>query len=467
MDIEIFATPGLGDTSFLIASEGEAALVDPQRDAWRFLAVAAAREWRVTHVLETHVHNDYLSGALEARARTGAEIVAPGRGGYAFPHRGADEGTSVDVGALRLTAMATPGHTPEHLAWAAGQVDAPGGAPPDAVFTGGSLLVGTAGRTDLLGPERIVELTSLQGASLQRLAALPPATRILPTHGAGSFCGVGPAASATSTSVGLELAGNAVLMAAGAPDFAATLLGGLGRFPDYYARMAPLNRAGPAVLGAAPVPTALDPGELAAAVAKGARIVDGRPRTAFAKGHLPGSLNIELDESFASYVGWLLPFDAPVVLVIPDPAPATAAEAATELLRIGYDHMAGFLAGGVDAWAATGRPFRSYPVIGIEGLLGEVQAGARPDILDVRQPGEWRDDGLIPGSRTVFVADLPGRLAELPRDHEITVVCKSGSRASIAASMLDDAGIPVRLVARGGVTGWAARFAAAMGEQTR
>src|SRR5687768_3255866 len=158
MDLELFVTPGLGDTSYLLASGGEAVLVDPQRDAWRFVEVAEARGWRIRHVLETHVHNDYVSGALETRAATGADVVAPARGRYEFEHRGADDGDAIDIGGLRLTAWATPGHTPEHLAWIVSSIDAPppvNGTPNAgavAAFTGGRLLVGTAGRTDLLGP---------------------------------------------------------------------------------------------------------------------------------------------------------------------------------------------------------------------------------------------------------------------------------------------------------------------------
>jgi hydroxyacylglutathione hydrolase len=461
MDIEIFATPGLGDTSYLIASDGEAALVDPQRDAWRFLAVAEERGWRVTQVLETHVHNDYLSGALEARATTGATIVAPERGGYAFAHRGADEGTDVAIGTLCLTAMATPGHTPEHLAWAVRQAAAVPEDPPDGVFTGGSLLVGSAGRTDLLGPARTEELTRLQATSLERLRALPPNVRILPTHGAGSFCSVGPAAPSAATTVGAELRTNAALRAAGSRGFHEIIVGGLGRYPDYYARMAPLNRAGPRVLGGPPTVAAVGPEAFATALARGVAVVDARPRAAFASGHLPGALNIELDDDFAAYVGWLVPFDAPIALAVADPPASTAAAAAMELVRIGYEHVVGYLDGGLDAWAQGGRPVRGYATTTVEELLNEVRAGGRPDILDVRQAGEW-SDGLIPGSRTIFVADLPSRLAELPRDHEITVLCKSGGRASIAASVLDGAGIPVRLVARGGATGWTTRFAEAM-----
>ena len=462
MDIEHFATPGLGDSSYLITSDGQAAIVDPQRDVWRFLAFADARGLRVTHVFETHVHNDYLSGALEARAATGATIVAPERGGYGFPHLGAGEGTDIVIGGLRITALATPGHTPEHLCWEVGDAGDPTDAPPEAVFSGGSLLVGTAGRTDLLGPDRTDELTRLQARSLGRLAALPPRTRILPTHGAGSFCSAGPATGQAMTSVGIELAGNPVFRASDGTAFAETLLGGLGRYPSYYARMAPLNRQGPPILGRAPIPTALEPSAFAAAIAAGATVVDARPREAFAREHLPGALNVELDDSFAAYVGWLVPFGAPLALVVEEPETEAAAGAATELLRIGYERVMGFLAGGMDAWAADGRPVRDYATTSIAAVLGEVESGARPDILDVRQSGEWRDDGILPGSRTIFVADLPGELGSLPRDREITVVCKAGSRAAIAASILDAAGIPVRLVSIGGATGWVQRFGAAM-----
>lgn len=458
MEIELFTTEGLGDASYLLASEGEAALVDPQRDAWRFLAVANQRGWRVTRVLETHVHNDYLSGALETRTATGAEIVAPERGGYAFPHRGAVEGTVVEVGALRLSAMETPGHTREHLAWLVRAADAGAGA-PEGVFTGGSLLVGTAGRTDLLGPANTDELTELQHQSLRRLAALPPGVRILPTHGAGSFCSAGLAAPSRTTTVGAELAGNPVLAAVGSGAFRDALLGDLGRYPAYYARMAPINRAGPRLLGGLPSTRALDPAAVHRAEAGGARIVDARPRHEFAAAHLPGSLNIELDETFAAYVGWLLPFDAPLVLVLPTPEPEARIEAVTQLLRIGYEHVEGFLAGGIDAWRAAGRPVSSYPTTTMEEVYAEAADGRMPILLDVRQPIEWRDDGVVPGALTIFVADLPDRLGELPRDRRITVACKAGGRAAIASSILDAAGYDVRLVASGGQVGWPERFA--------
>lgn len=456
MDIETIVTPGLGNATHLIATgDGEAVVVDPPRDAWRIAAVAHGRGWRITHVLETHVHNDYLSGALELRAAGGSEILAPARGGYAFAHRAMDEGDTLDAGAWRFTARATPGHTPEHLAWEVASLDAPDG-PPIAVATGGSLLVGSAGRTDLLGPTATDELTAAQYRSLRALAALPPGVRILPTHGSGSFCAAGPVDRGRTTTIDVERRTNPLLAPMDETAFRATMLDGFGPYPTYYREMAPINRAGPAVLGSAPIPLALDAAGVRAALdgLGGVHIVDGRDRLAFAAGHLPGSLNIELDESFASYVGWLVPFGAPVVLVLPEPAAKAGAEAVAGLLRIGYDRVVGVLDGGVESWAASGGHLASYPTIAsrrlAEELADDLAVDAAGVVLDVRDPLEWRDDGRISGARTISVGGLKDRLDELPREATITVVCKSGSRASIAASILDAAGFSVRLVASGG-----------------
>ncbi len=460
MDIELFVAPGLGDASYLLASNREAVLVDPQRDAWRFLEVAARRGWRVRHVLETHVHNDYLSGALETRAATGAEIVAPARGGYEFEHLGADEGDAIEIGGLWLTAMATPGHTPEHLAWL---VTDAGASPGDvatsgavAVFTGGSLLVGTAGRTDLLGPALTEALTNDQQRSLRRLAELPDAVQVLPTHGAGSFCSAGPTSASRVSTIGAERFANPVFALADAPPaaFRAEALGELGRVPDYYAHMARLNRRGPRILGRLILPPALDPATFEAAVASGATVVDGRDREAFAAGHVQGAINVELDHTFAGYVGWLVPFGAPVLLILPE-APGALADATTELLRIGYERVPGWLEGGVAAWADSGRALQGYGTTTMRALHRSRAAGDDTGVLlDVRQPIEWESDGVVPGAERIFVADLPARLAELPAGSPVTVFCKSGSRATIAASLLDRAGVDVRLVAVGGAERW-------------
>lgn len=457
MQLAPFATHGLGDTSYLLAGEGEAVLVDPQRDAWRFVEAARQQGWRVTHVLETHVHNDYVSGALETRAATGAEIVAPARGGYAFPVRGVDEGDSLEVGGMRLTALATPGHTPEHLAWLVGRADAGTDDPPVAVFSGGSLLVGSVGRTDLLGSALAPALAADQQRSLRRLAGLPDTVAILPTHGAGSFCSAGPVSGRPTTTIGAERLMNPVFAAAALSEesFRERLFGGLGLYPAYYGQMAGINRQGPAVIGKPPHPPALEVEAFArVADSRGVTVIDGRDRGAFADGHLPGSLNIELNDSFASYVGWLVPFDSPLALVLPEPASEALAEATIQLLRIGYEHVAGWLDGGVAAWQAAGRQLDRYPIVAVRDAASA--AAAEPGattVLDVRQPNEWRG-GVVPGSRQIFVADLPARLGELPKDRPVTVLCASGHRSSIAASLLDRAGFDVRLVAQGGAGNW-------------
>jgi len=451
--VAVFVTAGLGDNSYLVSSEGEAAVVDPQRDAWRFLRAAEADGTRIRAVLETHVHNDYVSGAHELREATGAELVVPAQGGYQFPHRPATDGHEVRIGELRLIAMATPGHTPEHLAWLLYQGDA---ATPRAVFTGGSLLVGSAGRTDLLSPELAGELTPAQFATIRKLGALPDEVEVLPTHGAGSFCVAAMPATQRTSTIALERSENPLLRAADLTSFDEELRGEPLAYPAYYRHMAPINRAGAAVLGGLPAIQALGPEELAARARAGAVIVDGRDRDNFAAAHLPGSVNIELNAGFASYVGWVLPFDHPLLLVLPDPVERGLEEAVTQLLRIGWRHAEGWLAGGVDAWRANCGELRSYPSGGVKELCDAFLAGEAPRVLDVRQELEWQW-GAIPGSEPVFVADLPARIGQLSRDEVHWVVCSNGHRASIAASLLDRAGIPVRLVGTGGVGEWRAR----------
>jgi hydroxyacylglutathione hydrolase len=456
-ELEAFVTEGLGDSTYLIASGDEAAIIDPQRDAWRFVAAAKRRGWRIRHVIETHAHNDYLSGALEIREALGAAIVAPARGGYAFPHRPVDEGDSVAIGDIELIARATPGHTYEHLAW---EVRA-GDGRTDAVFTGGSLLVGGAGRTDLVGPEATDALTRAQYRSLAALSRLPDAVRILPTHGGGSFCTANDGGGERTSTLGAERAANPALAAADEEAFVQRQLADLGRFPTYYGEMGRLNRAGPPILGHVPGARPLAPADVESLRARGTRIIDARERDAFAAAHLPGSVNIELGDAFATYVGWLVPFGAPLVLVLPDPPAESWVEAATQLIRIGYDGVLGSLAGGLDAWIESGRATSSYPVAGMRDLFDAWTTGGPVPLLDVRQPAEWAGDGAIEASARIFVADVPARMGVLRDRGPWWVACASGQRASVAASLLDAAGVPVVLVGRQGIGDWVRRFARA------
>src|SRR6266536_852059 len=377
--VEVFVTAGLGDNSYLVSSEGEAAVVDPQRDAWHFLRAADTKGVRIRAVLETHVHNDYVSGAHELRAATGAELVVPAKGRYQFPHRPAADGHEVRIGDLRLVALATPGHT------------------------------------DLLGPELAGELTKAQFASIRKLGALPDEVEVLPTHGAGSFCVAAMPATRRTTTIAEERRENFLFRAADLASFDEELRGELLAYPAYYRHMAPLNLAGAEVLGGLPQVPAVGPEELSAQGRAGALIVDARDRGDFAAAHIPGSVNIELNAGFASYIGWMLPFDDPLLLVLPDQGDRSLEEAVTQLVRIGWRHVEGWLAGGIGAWRASGGELRSYPCGGVKELCDAVLAGKAPRVLDVRQELEWQW-GAIPGSEQVFLADLPAHLSRLSPD---------------------------------------------------
>jgi glyoxylase-like metal-dependent hydrolase (beta-lactamase superfamily II)/rhodanese-related sulfurtransferase len=444
MELDVLVTEGLGDSSYLLTWGDEAAVIDPQRDVERFVDAARARGATIRHVVETHVHNDYVSGALELRAATGAEIWGPAEAGYAFGYRPIEDGTQIALGDATLLAVATPGHTPEHLAYVLREV-----AEPIALFSGGSLMVGGAGRTDLLGPERTDELTRLQFRSMRRLAELADAVRVLPTHGAGSFCAAGSPREQGTSTIAEERAANPAFTETDEEVFVRHQLSGLMAFPDYYAEMAPINRAGPPVLGSPLRLRTITVDEVANALDAGARLVDARDGAAFAERHVAGSLNVPLEPSFASYVGWLVPFATPLVLSVPDDE--ALEEASVQLRRIGWDGVLGHLDGGIDAWAASGRATNSFPTVRVDELVDEIGAGEAGEILDVRQGTEW-DEGHLEGSTHVFVGDLPERLLDgFDRSERQTVICASGYRSSMAASLLDGAGVPVRLVARSGV----------------
>lgn len=452
-EIEIIRTISLADNSYLLVAGDEAALVDPQRDCWRVLRSCEERGITVRYTLETHVHNDYVSGAMEVRAATGARIVAPALGRYTFDHLAVEEGDEIDLNGLTLTALATPGHTPEHTAYL---VREPGHELPLAIFTGGSLLVGSAGRTDLLGDRMSPSLTRAQYQTLARLSDFPDATRVLPTHGTGSFCGTtatkAQATDDVTSTIGRERATNPAMSFADADTFARERLKGLPPYPAYYRHMAPINRSGAAVLGAQPTLKPLSPLAVRGMCEDGAWVVDGRDRASFAAAHLPGSLNVELDNEFGSYVGWTVPFGAPVVLVLPNPVARSMAEAAAQLTRIGYERIVGYLSAGIEGWHDDGGAVRSYPVAAatqLAGRDGDIRAG-NIHVIDVRTPQE-RSTGAIPGSMSCFVGDLPDRISGIPRDRPVWTVCASGRRAAIAASLLDREGVAVTAVTSGGV----------------
>ncbi|GAA3119510.1 MBL fold metallo-hydrolase [Streptosporangium carneum] len=420
MEVIPFRTPGLGDQTYLLTHEGKGVLVDPQRDIGRFLDAAAERDVDLRFVLETHLHNDYLSGAEQAALRTGAELVLPAASAAAYPHTPAFHLEDIPgTDGLTIRPIHTPGHTPEHTSYLV-LID----GEPVAVFSGGSLLVTSAGRPDLLGPERAGTLARLQYGSLRRLAALPRDVGLYPTHGEGSFCGVSGAGRHTST-IGDELEGNALLGLPDAESFAGELLADPMPIPAFYAHMGPAN-----VLGVPAPPEGdlreIGPEELPEELRGGVHVIDVRPRGEQAAGFVPGSTGIELGDDFGSWAGWLVPYGAPVALVA-EPG-QDVAEAVTQLSRIGMDDVRGVVRDLGDIGSAR------FDLVDLEGFLA-LTSGAQ--VLDVRMPVERRAAPL-PGATERFLPDLvaEGVPAELDRDRRVLVACGSGRRASIAATIL-------------------------------
>lgn len=423
-DVTVIETSGLGDRSYLV-SDGEVAVaIDPQRDIDRVLQLIGPL--RITHVLETHIHNDYVTGGLALAEATGAQYVLPAGEEVGFTHRPVSDGDRIDTGRLRLEALSTPGHTHHHISYVlrddAGQ--------PHGVFTGGSLLFGSTGRTDLAGEEHAAELTRLQYRSVRRLAdELPAATAVYPTHGFGSFCSAAPADSDEST-IGGERHSNPALTQ-DEQEYVDKLLAELTAYPAYYAHMGVINRAGPKAPDLSPAER-VDAEELRARIDAGEWVVDLRKRTAFAAGHLPGSYGFELSDSFVNYFGWLYNWGAPLTLIGEDSR--QVADAQRELARIGVDRLTGSAAGDICSLAA-GSALRSYRVADFEGLA-DALTDERVVVLDVRQSSEF-DSGHVRNAINVALHELPQRISELPPNRELWVHCASGYRASIAAALLD------------------------------
>ncbi len=425
-------TPGLGDRSYVVHDGEVAFAVDPQRDLDRFLDLIAEHGVRLTHVFETHVHNDYVTGGLALSRTTGAQYLVNADDPVSFDRTSVRDNDRIAVGdRMRVTALATPGHTFTHLSYALGDAeDADGVDAALAVFTGGSLLFGTSGRPDLLGPEHTDELARLQHASANRLAReLPAGTSVLPTHGFGSFCSSSQTDVKEST-IGQERSGNPALTS-DEQTFVEQMLAGLDDYPAYYAHMAPANLSGPARPDLEP-PAPVDPDELRSRIDAGEWVVDLRNRVAFAAGHVPGSLNFGLDGSFATYVGWLVDWGAPITLL--GGSSEEVAEAQRELVRIGIDRPAGAATGRPEQWAAR---LSSFPTARLADLA-EVLHHRPVAVLDVRRASEFRDAHLV-GAVNTPIHELPKRLGEVPAG-EVWVHCQSGYRASVAASFLDAAG---------------------------
>jgi hydroxyacylglutathione hydrolase len=435
---------GLGNSASVVElGDGRALVVDPARDPTPYLELARWRRLRIVYAVETHLHADFLTGSRELAAAEGAHVLAPRKSRLGFDHRGLEDAEEVDLGGLTLRVLATPGHAPEHVSYLL--LDA---GRPLALFSGGALLVGTVARTDLASPGLTEPLARAAYQSLhQRLLLLPAELGVYPTHGAGSFCSA-PVGGDRTTTIGAERRHNRLLAAPDEDSFVAQLLAGFGSYPPYFLRLRERNRVGPELLGRDwRVLPLVSNDRVRAQLAGGAVLIDARPFAAFAAGHIPGALSIALRPQFASWLGWLVDDAQPLVFVLDEDQ--DRGELARQCRSIGYDQLAGELAGGMAAWRGAGLPEAQLPLVEAEQLDDHLDV-----VVDVRQAREVAD-GHLPGALAVELGALAGdRLpAGLP-EGPVTVMCGHGERAMTAASLLARAGHHDLRVARGGPKDW-------------
>jgi hydroxyacylglutathione hydrolase len=416
MRVHELVDEGLGHTSYLIdIGDGTAALVDPPRFPTEHEQLAEASELRIAWTFDTHSHADYVTGSPAVAARHGATFVAPAASNLETDHRAASDGDVIEIGCgLMMRAIATPGHTPDHHAFLLTAGDT-----PLVLFSGGSLMVGTVGRTDLAGRETAEPLARQMFRSIRRLMTLPEDVQVAPTHGAGSFCSA-VGATARTTTVGAEQRGD-LLSITDEDRFVEHLLATYGSFPGYFRRLPELNRRGPRPFDRVPDVARLTLDEFDRQVSAGAMIVDARPVRSFSEAHIPGSLSDALRPTFATWVGWLIEPDRPLVFVL-EPG-QDRADLVRQCLDVGQENLIGELDGGIGTWISDGRPVTSIPIVGPAALA--------PNVVDVRQANEYAG-GHIPDADNVELADV----AEMVLEAEVSFMCGHGERAMTAASVV-------------------------------
>ena len=431
----------LGNASFLVSDPeaGVAAVIDPLRDVDTYLTHAERHHLRVTRALDTHLHNDFVSGARELAALAGTDIgaLAPG--------------LDLELGSLTIRALHTPGHTPDHKSYLLLEGDR-----PRALFSGGAVMVGSIARTDLFGPHLAMHLALEALRTLQvRLRGLPDDVAIYPTHGGGSFCGIG-GEDGHETTFGRERDTNPFFQATEVMPFLARALD-QHRYPVYYRDMAALNHDGASLLGRHPSPPArLSADDVSRLMDSGAAVIDIRSGVDYDRGHIAGSYSVGLKGGpFSAWVGWLVSRDRPIVLV--GGSAADHIEAQRQLHRIGFDRLAGALDGGLDAWESSGRPLSTFETADIEDLAAWILSGEVMTVLDARDDHEWAA-GHVPGAVHMYVPDVPHHASEIPRGAPVAVHCGVGYRAGIAASLLEQAGLPRIIHVNAPYEDWATRL---------
>ncbi len=445
----------LAHASYLIGSEGEAAVVDPQRDVDQYIAEAAAQNLTIKYAIETHLHADFVSGHRELAARTGAEIVFGAQAGAAFPHRAVRDGDEIRIGKVLLRIMETPGHTPESISVLV--IDSEVSDQPDKVLTGDTLFVGDVGRPDLAGGKGYTPpmMAAMMYETLHgKLLRLADDVEVYPAHGAGSMCGRSMSKE-TSSTIGEQRKSNYALKPMSKDEFVRMMTTDLPEAPAYFPQDAEINRTGAPALAEVSRPAALAPQELERLMAEGHLILDVRTAAEFGAGHLPRAINIGLGGQFAIWAGTLVSMGTPIVIIAE--SEDKAAEAVMRLARVGIESVEGYLAGGIAAWQEAGLELASVPQITVDKLNQRLYQEPNLQILDVRRPPEY-ESGHVPGAQAAPLLSLQQNVSNLGLDpaKPIAVICAGGYRSSAATSILQQLGFSNLLNVTGGTSAWIA-----------
>ena len=442
----------LAHASYLVGSEGEAAVIDPQRDVDQYVAEAESQGLRIKYVVETHLHADFVSGHTELAARTGAEIVIGARAGARFPHRAVKDGDELQVGRVRLRVMETPGHTPESISLVVIDTDVSG--EPQKVLTGDTLFVGDVGRPDLAGGRGYTpqEMAGMLYESLHgKLLKLGDAVEVWPAHGAGSMCGRN-ISKETSSTVGQQRLSNHALAPMERDEFVRLMTSDLPEAPAYFPVDAEINRAGAPPLTEMRRPSALIPQQVAAYANLGYVVLDVRAAEEFGAGHVTGALNIGLGGQFASWAGALIPLGSPLIVVASDEAQVD--EAVTRLARVGHDSVRGYLRGGMDAWREAGFEVSEVEQVSVAELRRMLEDVEDLQVLDVRRPAEFAAGHAPRASSAPLSPRLPEEAAGLDPARPLAVICAGGYRSSAATSILRPLGFRRLYNVEGGTGAW-------------
>jgi hydroxyacylglutathione hydrolase len=445
----------LAHASYLIGSEGEAAVVDPQRDVEQYIEEAEAQRLQIKYVIETHLHADFVSGHRELAAHTGAEIIFGKKAGATFPHKPVQDGDEIAIGKVKVRVMETPGHTPESICLLV--IDTEVSDQPQKVLTGDTLFIGDVGRPDLAGGKGYTAqaMAGMMYDSLQqKLLPLADEVEVYPAHGAGSMCGRN-LSTETSSTMGEQRRFNYALKPMSRDAFVSIMTTDLPDAPAYFPRDAEINRTGAAPLDALPRPAAFSPAEVRSFAAPDQVILDVRSAAQFGAGHVPGSLNISLAGQFAIWAGCLVPLSAPIVIVADSEDQVD--EGVTRLARVGIENVKGFLSEGILAWDRAGFPVATARQITVDKLHDLIQPGGRMQIVDVRRPPEYQS-GHVPGAITAPLSDLKENAAGLGLNptYPTVVICAGGYRSSAATSVLQQLGFSNLMNVTGGTSAWIA-----------